>query len=304
MRRFRLLLLCLIAALPAAPLLTGRDPVTATPIDRENPHFSEYFCDECHDRELTEEAGSWDERQRHFNAACLACHDAFSVSCRFHAGLEPGDWMFWTQDRDFPLLENKIYCLTCHDARLQCDLKDHAKANNNRSFLRNGATREKTQFCFACHRPERYRRYKVHGPRAEIPPSSGAQCLFCHQQIPDAGHRAGAFDLRAGPTDTCGICHALQNHPGGVDHLRPFKLLEEGARGSMLLRESGESSLQVQQGNTLRILPLGPCQTILCSTCHDPHGAGPGTFIFLLRLPEREALCLCCHRATIMETEE
>lgn len=178
---------------------------------KESPHYNEAQCGDCHGRDLPEAVAAKGGRQALYDSLCRECHGKAAVSCRFHDGCRPS-----TDERKrfeplMPLEKGRFFCLTCHDARIQCVSSRSPAAKENALFLRGNPKGPVSRFCFACHRAELYRFVKVHEDQ------QGA-CLYCHDTAPPAkGEGKRTHDGRR--VDVCGSCHhALGPHPGGVDH--------------------------------------------------------------------------------------
>jgi predicted CXXCH cytochrome family protein len=190
------------------------------------PHFDAGRCGDCHGKAGPEQAEAAGGLKNLYNRLCLECHETLSVTCRFHAAIVPDG-----EAIGLPLKDGRFYCLTCHDARIQCVKKEDPAAKANPLFLRGNPAGGVKRFCFACHEPKRYRIFKVHaGMHLE---AEAGRCLYCHGK--PEGKRRG-----------CRACHAVGDHPGGADH-------------------------RVSMGDLETVLPLGEGRRIECRTCHDPH---------------------------------
>lgn len=204
---------------------------TFTGGEEKGPHFHGGRCGDCHGKAGPEQAEAAGGLKNLYNRLCMECHETPSVTCRFHASIVPGEE---SVGQFMPLEEGRFYCLTCHDARIQCVKREDPASTANPLFLRGNPKGGSVKFCFACHGPERYKVFKVHAGMHREAESS--RCLYCHREP-------------GGETRGCRACHKVGDHPGEADHL-------------------------VSMGSGKTALPLGEERRIECHTCHDPHASG------------------------------
>ncbi|HEY3244085.1 MAG TPA: cytochrome c3 family protein, partial [Phycisphaerae bacterium] len=164
-----------------------------------------------------------------------------------------------------------------------------------------------TEICIFCHTPHngapdtplwnRYespRQYRIYqsstlDARVDQPRGASKLCLSCHDGVLAVG-----LVRSRGETDPIYTTfpHLTKEHGGlGTD------LSDDHPIGFRYDRALAAADRQLRNPDTLsERLPLGPHDTVECTTCHDPHNNRLGNF---LREPEqRSAICLSCHDLT------
>ncbi|MFH2000073.1 MAG: hypothetical protein ABIK28_10345 [Planctomycetota bacterium] len=265
-------------------------------VAKASPHFNASLCGACHGRDLPEEAEACGGYSDLYNRQCMECHESVSIACRFHTGIIPQNEELRRIGSLFPLDEDRLTCLSCHDARIQCVDPSDPASSSNPMFLRRNNGKEKTRFCFACHNSEPFKTAEAHSAGTGSEYRTRTRCLYCHAALPETGSVALRTDLEL----TCRVCHENTNplcekHYGYSVHL----LLPEGASGPGPVRDkdaagSGDREKISAQRFMTTQLPLTEEQKVCCVTCHDPHH-DPNEGRSLLRLPEGDSLCRCCH---------
>jgi len=277
-------LICACSTLPAAGF-AGEKAV--------NPHWTGMHCGECHLEGTVPSLRS----EGDINALCNRCHERGSESgAEAHViNVAPAEDMKQRMPKQWPLLHGKLSCGTCHDISVQM-YKNIARKTVNRNFLR-AETASPADFCFACHRKDRFEKKNPHTQLDEAGRIKTASCLCCHTEVPDI-HKikdATRAPLRREPSALCTGCHGAQakGHPARADHL---------------VRVTKEMKAALTQTENVQAvsLPLA-ADVVQCTTCHNPHqkgvlqgkaaSAGSGEQFFL-RLPGSYALCLACHPDT------
>jgi hypothetical protein len=87
-------------------------------------------------------------------------------------------------------------------------------------------------------------------------------CLFCHTTLPDYKHPS--FEnavMRYDISYLCSLCHAMSSQKGG------FGIGKRMTDAMVRKKKHFEKKFDVS-------LPLGPNNTVVCASCHNPHQAG------------------------------
>lgn len=257
-----------------------------------NPHWNDYLCLSCHERQPVKDNAPLRENGN-INALCNWCHaseyaraDIHPVDIKPSAQIQVPD--------DMPLQDGVVTCSTCHDSLMQVrSVEHHNKAEINRFFLRR-IVKSRTSFCFFCHIEDTFKRLNPHDQVDDQGKVMKEVCLFCHATIPDVHYRGPekVSFLVHNPDAYCIGCHHgfTKKHPAGIDHLKI---------PSDKLMASLKTSIQ-------RIgveLPLYEGR-VVCATCHNPHQTGVIEFSAAatgtkrpnkLRLRPGQMQCVGCH---------
>lgn len=229
-----------------------------------NPHWRPQGCRECHGADSpTTVATSADQ----VDSLCLKCHDGKKAIDEAHPigraahgrGVKiPGDW---------PLVGDKLGCITCHDIRGHCTAS--VRPDENPAFVRGFESTRPFETCTHCHVAENWRVNPHKGQIAGLANATTA-CGQCHKGTPANQPGGGAIadaPLRAATTALCLNCHKMHADPAPNGHL----------------------GKPVTAAMTVA-LPLDNGQ-ISCATCHNPHQSDGH---YSLRL-EQTNLCRTCH---------
>ncbi len=215
------------------------------------------------------------------SSKCLNCHD-------YRENHHPIDIALADPEAyPFPLYNNKIECLTCHD-------NDHTGSSR---FLRGGPYPDHREICFKCHSRDTYAEIDPHsmtdGNGKILTVNSRPVCLVCHAVEPNpAKDRTGDVRFRADIAFLCWRCHATMAN--ALFFEKHFLVKPSLPMIKFIERKSQEMNVTI---------PLVPRERITCSTCHNPHQKGvisyePSTkgagAPDRLRLPSPE-ICLVCH---------
>ncbi|MCA9243573.1 MAG: hypothetical protein KDA32_06440 [Phycisphaerales bacterium] len=252
-----------------------------------NPHWVPDRCDACHGKNAGGAIAPIPADQ--VDRLCLNCHDGRKAPEEAHPIGRPADSAQTRAPADWPLVDGKLGCLTCHDIQAHCDATAR-RLVGNAALVRGYEAGAPLASCRQCHVAEQWR---VNPHRA----SDAASCAFCHSKAPaiDAGVRSGEAALHVNDSRVCLGCHSPHADPAPRGHL--------GAA----MRDPYEVNLK-RAADTLHagsLLPLAD-GSVACYTCHNPHA--PGLFLagsdvgrraggddpYDLRLPEA-ALCIACH---------
>jgi predicted CXXCH cytochrome family protein len=218
---------------------------------------------------------------------CLRCHD-------YRENHHPVDFVpaashFTSVAKTFPLYDNKIRCLTCHDP--------HAgpKLSEAPNFLRGGPYRDRREICFKCHQKDAYAEISPHVMKDEegiIQLNGKPICLVCHTVTPDpAVDRTTDVKFRADVAFLCWRCH-----PPMPGEFFTYHFLVKPSRRTLSVMKKSEQTMNV-------IFPLVPRGRITCSTCHNPHQkevlvhepAKTGAESRYKLRVESPAACVACH---------
>jgi predicted CXXCH cytochrome family protein len=219
----------------------------------ENPHFRPNRCDACH-------PGGRPPRLllTGTDALCLSCHSDEANRIEVHPhGISALTGEVKKIPSDFPLIDKKLACVTCHDPLVPCK-RDASVGVTDPLFLRGGPYVNPSEICFHCHDRKLYQVFNPHDQvdsRGAIRPET---CLYCHEPPPPGRDKKVAGIARE---PNCVSCHGIVFHPAGTDHLKKpsRKVLEN------MQRVTREHKLY---------FPLTPGGEIYCGTCHNPHEKG------------------------------
>ena len=218
-----------------------------------NPHWTPNGCAQCHAPGQPKKATN----HRDITAGCLTCHDGERASAEKHPANRPYDIQAIHKPEGWPAPDNVLGCLTCHDVLLACN-KTRSRPSKNQAFLRGQITDDPVAFCANCHIDNSS--HKRHNPHDMIDKAGEVRrdaCLYCHNDkvsMDRSGRRTHQSALIDDETSICLGCHT-----------RHVDFFEPGHQGTKM-----DKSMQKRVTD----LPLTEKQTITCSTCHNPHGAG------------------------------
>jgi len=294
----------------AGRLLAGESPTTQA----ANPHWRPDGCPSCH--QISQgKAVAISPRQA--DLICLDCHDGKRARAESHpigCALE-GDR--FVRPKDWPLVDGRLGCLTCHDVRRICN-RSVRRSLANPAFLRGRKVNDPRTFCANCHRRTLYKKFNPHLMLTADKLAREDLCRFCHTKMLDrtAMQRVGTPALRTNPLSLCASCHARH-----VDYFQPGHIgakVPKDMVAYMAAREStGPTSRPSRDllarlrssGAKPRFLVLDGDGRIVCTTCHNPHERGlfrPGSELahraMSMVSPDRvsspvrsQRLCLSCH---------
>ncbi len=273
---------------------------------RRGPHFRADGCTYCHTmqngRAAPIPAGEVDR-------VCLSCHNGRLAPDEAHP---VGRLAATAQTRapaDWPLVDGRLSCATCHEFGRHCQ-KGAQRPAGNYFFLRghedDGGVAD---FCGVCHSTP-MQRVNPHRVSAE----SNAYCVLCHVARPELpGRAAGRKDsqLRKTGSGVCVGCHAPHADPRPGGHLGVSATPEVRAnmrRADAVFgsRGGGEAATEFRAAESA-LLPLSD-GAVACFSCHNPHAPGlfPADSILALRAAnpadaaidlrvDRMSLCIACH---------
>ncbi len=267
-----------------------------------SPHWDARRCDACHQ---TDNGGRVQPIARaELDARCTSCHDGVRAAAEAHPVGWPAEGPRTKRPPEtWPLVNDRIACITCHDIRAACD--QPASTTDNRAFVRGFDALDPAASCRACHTGE-VARFNPHRPTASGAVSESVSCGFCHRDTPKIaadGRRSGDAALHCAGSTVCLSCHEPHADPAPTGHLAKQVSGEMAAR--LVARET-----QRRGGPHVGATGLIPLDAgaITCQSCHNPHPAGlfapgsaqesrsadSGTARVATRL-EPAQLCLECH---------
>lgn len=256
---------------PSESRKTAEEP--ATPAKTENGlapstniHFNARYCLECHHA----------VPQRRDGGARLKYGGDFRRLCRCHykeqgGPIHPHPVNTTVPQREdlklpktFPLKNDTLTCLTCHDVFVQCrDSEEDRILLQGQMLLRGLPYDNRLEFCFRCHDRSRYAQYNPHDQLDRQGKVIEDRCLYCHRQVPDT--RKATFqevELIGNFAELCMGCHyQTAKLPLHARHLRR-------PSDPILAR------MKLMQAEYNIVLPLDRNGRVTCVTCHNPHEKG------------------------------
>lgn len=264
-----------VAALTLIAFPPGGDRCAADPgqlllpaaIQASNPHGTSTGCSACH----ASDAGSVITQPPDISdALCIRCHDGKHARAEDH----PVGRSFNRADirlpDGFPVADNKLTCLTCHDVLTACRLEKSTR-NENPMMLRGPVAFDTADYCTQCHIPDTHRKHNPHQMLSVEGTPAESACRACHADpIPTAqSEPTNVANLRLAEPDLCLGCH-----PAHMDFFDPGHTgaaVTDAIRAA-LLRADQRAGLS--KSEHAQLLPLSPQRRVTCSTCHNPHQAG------------------------------
>ena len=247
--------------LPAAFVFARPD--TPGPVTEDTDvHYVGMYCTECHEKTPREGGDKLLKYNGDYTQLCK-CHGYTPGTYIHPVDIVPSKEKAGLIPKEFPLVDGKVSCLTCHDIYMQCKKNPRGKALNKR-FLRGAPYVSRTTLFFRCHDEKQYTMLDPHNQLTE----SGAiiidKCLYCHVEKPDEKHATFKEIKLIGKLEVlCFRCHYKQSqlHPINANHLvtPPDKIIEN--------MKDTEQKFGI-------ILPLNYEGKITCPTCHNPHERG------------------------------
>lgn len=242
------------AVYPIAFLRADDSTVVSTPTGKApNPHWSPNGCSQCHPSGQPQKATN----HRDVTANCLACHDGVRAESEKHPANRPFDSPDLHLPKGWPAQDGMLSCLTCHDVLLACD-RTRSRPSRNAAFLRGKITDDPVAFCANCHVDNSsHEKFNPHIMLDDAGEPRTNACYYCHNSnvsMDRTGQRTNKPNLIDDETSICLGCHTQH-----VDFFEP------GHHGT---------KMPAQMRQRVADLPLTNNQTITCSTCHNPHGAG------------------------------
>jgi predicted CXXCH cytochrome family protein len=248
-----------------------------------NPHFAKDTCNTCHVIKDNHPEPIADGLS---STKCLSCHDGTKATDEPHPIDRP--LTATLNNPNWPLLDGKLQCITCHDVRQQCDpAADPAidLTNTNPNFLRiiTDAADQPKPFCASCHPPQQSQRFNPHMMLAADHKPIEERCQICHAQPMDrkATTRSGDPQLRDDQVKLCRSCHPHHKDISRTGHvltpIKPQMLAYMRAREitGLVVMPSPDMVQQLLAQKAQPTLMVPDARgVIVCSTCHNPHQQG------------------------------
>lgn len=273
-----------IGVTAAAALLLCLTTFAAAPRREKapNPHWQPDACATCHTLDKGKKLPITPENA---DELCLKCHDGRKAAMEFHPVGRPLDPEKYARPANWPLVDNRLACLTCHNMKVGCD-QNLSASSANRMMLRDyrSGPNASQPFCQNCHKAATYQKLN---PHIMLLPDSDQivedKCLFCHEKVLDrkAMARTSKPSLKTDQLSLCRDCH--QQHKDAMIHSHVGLKLSENMLAYMHVREVtglksniGEQTVaqaKVAGHKPIRMVP-GPAGEIACTTCHNPHEQG------------------------------
>ena len=192
---------------------------------------------------------------------CMRCHDGKRAHRELHPiGVTFNDEALRRPD-DWPLLDGRVGCATCHHIGNACKHPSE-RPKVNTAFVREWTPDEPLAFCAKCHIPTpNHARLNPHRMLSDAGKLEVNRCGICHLdagQLANATQRTGDARLVGEELAICASCHTQH-----VDYFEP------GHVGATVLAEFASRLSQDVRDQ----MPM-PGNVITCSTCHNPHQQG------------------------------
>ncbi len=296
MKKLTFILFILLISTVCTVLAQENTDTTAEMLPEDvNLHYSDQYCIECHEQTPQEGGNTYLKYNGDYTQLCR-CHGYTPGTYIHPVFVVPSDEKRAIIPDDFPLVNDQVTCVTCHDMYLQCKNNPKYKVLNKR-FLRGAPYVSRTTLCFRCHDEKKYTMLDPHNQLTENGAIVVDKCLYCHLEKPD--ERTATFDevkLIGQLEVLCFRCHYKQSqfHPINANHLvKP---------SATILANMKDSELKFGI-----ILPLNYDGNITCPTCHNPHERGViprnrasakgASEKYRLRLSEANLqICVACHK--------
>ncbi len=249
----------------------------------QNPHGDSTGCAACHD--VSEQGKRILRFEGQLTRLCTSCHDGQQARAALHpVDGKPSQDLASHWPTDFPLTDQRITCLTCHDVRRTCRAQP-PRDTDDPYFLRGPQVANRLEFCFLCHPSEPYRPFNVHD-QLEGDQLKTDTCLWCHVQVPDRLAHAlegSPYTLLSTPLGSCNSCHPVaDDHPIGKTihmHVTPsteFRIYMAAYEMTTKMRLPLDRLMDYVRatGRPPRAIPLDEQGRITCYSCHNPHERG------------------------------
>lgn len=277
----------------APAVAAARRPAQRPAPTVENPHWRADGCRSCH---VLDGAAPQPIAPERVDALCVSCHDGRRAIDDAHPiGWPAAGSRTHPPPSDWPLVDGRVGCLTCHDIRRHC-ATEAARPAENPALVRGFDARDPFASCTNCHvadawrvNPHRMVVAGAHGATDEHATggrpnaahagggASRQNCGFCHQSTPPTppdGIARGDARLRDATSKLCLGCHTMHADPAPHGHLEalatPAILATLLAAEQQTLAARGWSRPADMPASQSVLLPLNDGR-VNCATCHNPH---------------------------------
>lgn len=238
----------------------------------EEKNHATFSCTKCHQTEKP--TPSLAGLKKSYTSFCSECHKSHKLNHTQYPGLGK-----WTK-QEFPLDDNKISCITCHE-----EAKCRDKKNLGRLSLRGGPYAKPEEFCSRCHEAEP-KATAVKNPHCLENKQLEERCFQCHEYVKNIEVISQKNPhLKTTGEQLCLNCHKANVHPLALSH--------QGLQLAERLPQEKYQNL-IKSG-----LWLDKKTGMSCLSCHLPHHQEKckATKNNLLRQSEKHTnqLCLKCH---------
>lgn len=268
-----------------------------------NPHWTSAGCKTCHGEDQPHAIDVASTQ-----VLCLSCHDGLKASQEFHPIARVASGGPIQTPPDWPILEGRLTCLTCHEISRHCREND-ARPVDNPEMLRRFDPLQPFAICTSCHADTPNARINPHRRTGDAA-RDAQMCNFCHlpglKESP-TGQRTGQAALRVENSSLCLTCHSKHWDyftPGHVERQLPPQIQAN------LAREALADGTLVKHGGVQHASDILPTVNgkVVCYSCHNPHtpesyplntplglrSQAPRDQRVNFRL-ERAQLCFTCH---------
>lgn len=275
-----------------------------------SPHWAPQRCNACHAAGMEHKPGDakarWVMDRGAVDELCVSCHDGQSAWAEAHPIGRPANTDAVHVPDEWPTVDGRIGCLTCHDVKRHCR-PGVRRPRENPAMLRFFDPEDSMAVCFRCHKAEAGWRFNPHHQIAGDGTIREETCTYCHTRVPAIpadGRRGHDPSLYIASSDLCQTCHVRHwdfSPQGHLDRLVPASMIRA-------LYESGrENHPNGDPPAALGRLPLADGR-VACYSCHNPHQRGlfpsdsalglfaddPADAAVSLRMDTVD-LCLECH---------
>ncbi len=225
---------------------------------RTNLHYTGLYCNECHDKQPVRGGDRYFRYGGDYGQLCR-CHGESSGAYIHPVNMTPSVEKRKRMPPDFPLVNGKLTCLTCHDIYRQCQ-----KRLFERNSLRGAPYPRRMSFCYKCHIKENYEPTDPHLQINDDKEIVIGTCLICHKRKPDEQHATFKDVTFIGDIELiCRRCHHIAgNHSGNHDHMKNIPSAD------------GVKRIKLVEAKFHTRLPLDENGKMTCITCHNPHEKG------------------------------
>ncbi len=217
-------------------ILSSQNVFAESIIDKTNsPHGEEGMCHYCHDSKVVNKA-SIGFRLNPVEKICIDCHEERGLNIREYLKDMLPNVANKNKMIDYLAKHPDFTCHSCHNVMCQTNSRKELKYRNPHIQLdQSGKNIKKT-------------------------------CLYCHTTYPTSEQDKNDFDkkvssMRYDLKYLCNICHVMSSNKRGLGF------------GKQMPTEMISKKEQFEKKHDVT-LPLGPENTVICASCHNPHQAG------------------------------